>query len=204
MDWYDLFRSRLLHWHWGNHMIAPVPVKEPWRIWVKSGSTCTTLQPNTTKYKTVYIIYGILYIVTTGNISTFHFWNCLEEKNNFNLHFLDLFNFLISMLRLMSLLKEDTNLPVLVLLTYFCGCWWSAYAKIQAIIRHSIDPSFMEYMLIEKVREHSVCVPSQWKRALHCNAISHCLDAYTEWSLEGSTFLCIEAHWYLIWYNWFR
>ena len=26
----------LLHWHWGNHMIAPVPVKQPWRIWVKS------------------------------------------------------------------------------------------------------------------------------------------------------------------------
>ena len=24
----------LLHWHWGNHTIAPVPVKQPWRIWV--------------------------------------------------------------------------------------------------------------------------------------------------------------------------
>ena len=24
--------SGLLHWHWGNHMIAPVPVKQPWRI----------------------------------------------------------------------------------------------------------------------------------------------------------------------------
>ena len=27
--------SWLLHWHWGNRMIAPVPVKEPWRIWIK-------------------------------------------------------------------------------------------------------------------------------------------------------------------------
>ena len=26
----------LVHWHWGNCMIAPVPVKQPWRIWVKS------------------------------------------------------------------------------------------------------------------------------------------------------------------------
>ena len=26
--------SGLLHWHWGNHMIAPVPVNQPWRIWV--------------------------------------------------------------------------------------------------------------------------------------------------------------------------
>ena len=24
----------LLDWHWGNHMIAPVPVKQPWGIWV--------------------------------------------------------------------------------------------------------------------------------------------------------------------------
>ena len=28
------YSSGLLHWHWGNHMIAPVPVKQPWRIWV--------------------------------------------------------------------------------------------------------------------------------------------------------------------------
>ena len=27
------YPSGLLHWHWGNHMIAPVPVKQPWRIW---------------------------------------------------------------------------------------------------------------------------------------------------------------------------
>ena len=33
------YPSGLLHWHWGNHMIAPVPVKQPWRIWVKL--TCT-------------------------------------------------------------------------------------------------------------------------------------------------------------------
>ena len=26
--------SGLLHWHWGNSMMAPVPVKQPWRIWV--------------------------------------------------------------------------------------------------------------------------------------------------------------------------
>ena len=23
----------LLHWHWGNHLIASVPVKQPWSIW---------------------------------------------------------------------------------------------------------------------------------------------------------------------------
>ena len=30
------YPSGLLHWHWGNHMVAPVPVKQPRRIWVKS------------------------------------------------------------------------------------------------------------------------------------------------------------------------
>ena len=34
------YPSRLLHWHlhwhWGNQMIAPVPVKLPGRIWLKS------------------------------------------------------------------------------------------------------------------------------------------------------------------------
>ena len=39
--------SGSLHWHWGNHMIAPVPVKGPWRIWVKSVSNLS--HQNTTK-----------------------------------------------------------------------------------------------------------------------------------------------------------
>ena len=34
--------SGLPHWHWGNHMIAPVLVKQPWRIWVKLTSHQTT------------------------------------------------------------------------------------------------------------------------------------------------------------------
>ena len=43
------YSSGLLHWHWGNHRIAPVPVKQPWRIWVDKSDeymgkhdTCTT------------------------------------------------------------------------------------------------------------------------------------------------------------------
>ena len=28
------YPSGLLHRHWGNHIITPVPVKQPWRIWV--------------------------------------------------------------------------------------------------------------------------------------------------------------------------
>ena len=32
-------------------------------------------------------------------------------------------------------------------------------------------------------RDHSVYATSQWETVLQCNAISHWLDAYTEWSL---------------------
>ena len=31
---FNPYPSGLLHWHWGNHTIAPVPVKQPWMIWV--------------------------------------------------------------------------------------------------------------------------------------------------------------------------
>ena len=33
--WFYPYPPGLLHRLWGNHMIAPVPVKQPWRIWVK-------------------------------------------------------------------------------------------------------------------------------------------------------------------------
>ena len=33
-DRFYSYLSGLFHWHWGNHMIAPVPVKQPWRICV--------------------------------------------------------------------------------------------------------------------------------------------------------------------------
>ena len=35
--WFGKFHpysSGLIHWHWGNHVIAPVPVKWLWKLWV--------------------------------------------------------------------------------------------------------------------------------------------------------------------------
>ena len=37
--WFEIahlqqYHSGLLHWRYGNHMISPVPVKQPWMIWV--------------------------------------------------------------------------------------------------------------------------------------------------------------------------
>ena len=44
--WFYPYPSGLLHWHWGNLMIAPVPVKQPWNIWEK--------QPHESTDKWVY------------------------------------------------------------------------------------------------------------------------------------------------------
>ena len=45
--------SGLVSWHWGNHMIAPVPVKQPWRIWLNRFQESTiTDNINTTKQST--------------------------------------------------------------------------------------------------------------------------------------------------------
>ena len=34
--------------YWGNHMIAPVPVKQAWRIWVNASGESTTMDNTTT------------------------------------------------------------------------------------------------------------------------------------------------------------
>ena len=44
--------SGLHHWHWGNLVIAPVPVKPSWRIWVKFVCNCE-YQANTGTMETM-------------------------------------------------------------------------------------------------------------------------------------------------------
>ena len=54
------YSSRLLHWHWGN-TIAPVPVKQPWRIWANAHH-----KSNSSIYnhdKTICIFHGIYCMV---------------------------------------------------------------------------------------------------------------------------------------------
>ena len=60
------YPSGLLHWHCGNLMIAPVPAKQPWWIWINTScefimNDCIT----TTKQSTtnpVHISWDILYV----------------------------------------------------------------------------------------------------------------------------------------------
>ena len=47
----------LLHRHWGNRMIAPVPVKQSWRIWVK----LTRTEPQQNNAWIVYVILVMCY-----------------------------------------------------------------------------------------------------------------------------------------------
>ena len=46
------YPSGLLPWHWGNLMIAPVPVKQSWKIW--AGSTITKWNNNKTQQSRNY------------------------------------------------------------------------------------------------------------------------------------------------------
>ena len=52
--WFYPYPSGFLHWHWGNHTIAPVPVKEPSRIWVNVSCELTWTDNITTTKPCLY------------------------------------------------------------------------------------------------------------------------------------------------------
>ena len=52
--WFDTgqlypYLSGLLHWHWGNHVIATVPVKQPWNYAIHDLHKSNKTKQNTTK-----------------------------------------------------------------------------------------------------------------------------------------------------------
>ena len=59
------YPSGLLHWHWGNLTIAPVPAKQPWWIWINTScefitNDCiTTTKQSTTKSCAYYLGYTV-------------------------------------------------------------------------------------------------------------------------------------------------
>ena len=67
------YPSGLLHWHYGNPAIAPVPAKQPWWIWIDTScefimSDCiTTTKQSTTKPCVYFLGYTVcLHFVTGG------------------------------------------------------------------------------------------------------------------------------------------
>ena len=61
------YPSGLLHWHWGNLTIAPVPAKQPWWIWINTScefimdDCITTTKQSTTKPCAYFLGYTVLY-----------------------------------------------------------------------------------------------------------------------------------------------
>ena len=67
------YTSGLLHWHWGNHMIAPVPVKQPWRIWVKSiGTKPYHWKLRVAMMPTLLSMLALQVVITTTSSATSH------------------------------------------------------------------------------------------------------------------------------------
>ena len=56
---------------------------------------------------------------------------------------------------------------------YICHEVWQVYLKF-----------FSTYL--KNARDLSVYAPSQWETALRCDAVSHWLGTYTEWSLKAN------------------
>ena len=92
---YWTYPSGLLPWHWGNHMIAPVPVKQPWRIWVNVPESAinwnnkTTTNQSTTKPFTYFMGCDLLpeclgtvtqfsYFLVLHNVHTTYVTWCLH------------------------------------------------------------------------------------------------------------------------------
>ena len=52
------YHSGSLHWHWDNLWIVPVPVKQPWMIWVNNSSESHPQPQSTMKlYPYTWVIY---------------------------------------------------------------------------------------------------------------------------------------------------
>ena len=75
------YPSGLLHWHRGNHRIAPVPVKQPWRIWVKAmhESTRTDDVSITKQSTTRQCVYFMGYIESLTSYLNSNMLNCFKD-----------------------------------------------------------------------------------------------------------------------------
>ena len=87
------YPSGLLHWHCGNLMIAPVPAKQPWWIWINTScefimNDCiTTTKQSTTKlcaYFLGYTVYWYAYDLQSQSLVT---WFSRESGTQQSVHF---------------------------------------------------------------------------------------------------------------------
>ena len=73
------YPSGLLHWHWGDRKIAPVPLKQPWKLRVRRTQESTKMiLPQQAQWNPVHILWFILYIITSTRI--LHCWGLLQKS----------------------------------------------------------------------------------------------------------------------------
>ena len=71
------YPSGLLHWHYGNLTIAPVPAKQPWWIWITTScefimNDCiTTTKQSTTKPCAYFLGYTVVIARGSENFEAF-------------------------------------------------------------------------------------------------------------------------------------
>ena len=81
------YPSGLLHWHCGNLTIAPVPVKQPWWIWINTScefimNDCiTTTKQSTTKPCTYFLGYTVSVHKRGPDRLHYSKWSSLHTKS---------------------------------------------------------------------------------------------------------------------------
>ena len=78
------YPSGLLHWHCGNLTIAPVPVKQPWWIWINTScefimNDCITTTKQSTTKPCAYFLGYTVYVLFRGASKLNHHYRGLSN-----------------------------------------------------------------------------------------------------------------------------
>ena len=88
-----------------------------------------------------------------------------------------------------------TKIPYTYIMHIVCSVWVHHSA---ACLAKCPSPYRSWIRHVQLYRNHSVYAPSQWDTALHCNAVSHWLGAYTKslvvpWIKHGKLYRCFSC-----------
>ena len=145
----------LLHRHWGNHMIAPAPVKHSWGILVNRSHDSWYNHNKTKQNKTMYIFYGIYSkccnstkwrpIVPWCNITIVcrYPWVCIAYMLTISTCSVtsrkDTWIYICIMDNSMTFLHGSAICYVLVVTPLGLVMWWSLWQRLHALMRISIS-----------------------------------------------------------------
>ena len=139
------YPTGLLHWHWDNLTIAPVPAKQPWWIWVNASyefimnDHITKTKQSTTKPCANFLGYTVL-LTFRSQLSSMSMWFCRT----------------LLCIRLLSLRSlKCSHCPNIAVLSFFCCRSFSLSRRSRALCcNHSCQFTLSR-----------VCI---WLAPLHC------------------------------------